>query len=258
MATEMRTLVENKKHAPDEIAAKQREIYETVLRESGFLDAGNFTTIHPDDIERLFDLYDELFFAGGCRQLLGDAPLEFRLSKRMTQAGGKATRRGYRDRRGGEIRLEYEIAVSTTLLFQTFQEDHRAVVMSGIDCRDRLEALQRVMEHEMTHLVELLIWEDSSCAAPRFQSIANRFFGHTDHRHQLITPREHALTKFGVKMGDRVSFRMDGRQYVGRVNRITKRATVLVEDMGGQPYSDGKRYRKFYVPVRMLTPLTTC
>lgn len=256
MAMDMRKLVETREFLPAEIAGKHREIYETVLRESVFLDTGNFTKIHADDVERLFDLYDEMFFGGGCRQLLGDAPLDFRLSKRMTQAGGKATRRGYLNRRGAAVRLEYEIAVSTTLLFQTFQEDHRPVVMSGIDCRDRLEALQRVVEHEMTHLVELLIWEDSSCSARRFQSIANRFFGHTDHRHQLITPRERAFTKFGIKPGDRVSFRMDGQHYVGRINRITKRATVLVEDDRGQAYSDGKRYAKFYVPIGLLETVT--
>lgn len=252
MAMDLCTWVETARPAPEEIAAKHREIYDTVLRESQFLDAGNFTTIHPGDLERLFDLYDQLFFEGGCRQLLGDAPLDFRLSKRMTQAGGKATRRERRGRNGRIERTEYEIAVATTLLFQSFQEDDRPIVMSGIDCRDRLSALQRVMEHEMTHLVEMLIWEDSSCAAPRFQSIANRFFGHTDHRHQLITPRERAFTKFGVRTGDRVSFRMDGQHYVGRVNRITKRATVLVEDDQGQRYSDGKRYAKFYIPVAML------
>jgi len=36
------------------------------------------------------------------------------------------------------------------------------------------------------------------------------------------------------------------------VNRITKRATVLVEDERGMRYSDGKRYAKFYVPVASL------
>jgi hypothetical protein len=252
MAMDMRTLVETGTPSLEEIAAKHREIYETVLRESEFLDAGNFTTIHPDDVERLFDLYDDLFFKGGCRQLLGDAPLGFRLSKRMTQAGGQATRRERRDRKGRAVRTEYEIAVATTLLFQSFQEDDRPIVMSGIACQNRLEALQRVVEHEMTHLIEMLIWVDSSCTAPRFQSIANRFFGHTDHRHQLITPREHAFTRFDVKTGDRVSFRLDGQHYIGRVNRITKRATVLVESDSGPRYSDGKRYAKFYVPVSML------
>ena len=83
-------------------------------------------------------------------------------------------------------------------------------------------------------------------------AIANRFFGHTDHHHQLITPRERAFTEFGIRPGARVSFRFDGQHHIGVVNRITKRATVLVEDKRGERYSDGKRYTKFYVPVSLL------
>lgn len=171
MATDVQQLIETKKSSPEDIAAKTREIYDTILRESNYIDGGNFTAIHPNDIEQLFDLYDRLFLDGGCRKLLGDTPLGFRLSKRMTQAGGKAGRRELRDNSGKVVRTEYEIAVSTTLLFQTFQEDHRPVVMSGIECRDRLAALQRVMEHEMTYLVEMLV--TSSCAAPRFHFLTS-------------------------------------------------------------------------------------
>ena len=49
-----------------------------------------------------------------------------------------------------------------------------------------------------------------------------------------------------------VRFRFDGVQHTGIVNRIRKRATVLVEDREGQRYSDGKHYIKFYVPVQFL------
>jgi len=49
-----------------------------------------------------------------------------------------------------------------------------------------------------------------------------------------------------------VRFRFDGVERKGVVNRINKRATVLVEDRRGEQYSDGKRYAKFYVPVQML------
>ncbi|MBI2481332.1 MAG: hypothetical protein HYV60_22635, partial [Planctomycetia bacterium] len=171
---------------------------------------------------------------------------------RMTQAAGKATRVQHRDRHTKEVGTEYEIAVSTTLLFQTFHDVDRPIVMSGIECRDRLEALQRILEHELVHLIEFIIWQQSSCSAARFQSIANRYFGHTEHTHQLITPRERAFAKFGVRAGSRVSFRVDGQHYVGVVNRITKRATVLVEDSHGIRYTDGKRYTKFYVPVGLL------
>ena len=254
MAMDLQQRIRSKKFSPNEIIAGTREVYETILRESEHLGAGNFTTIHTDDLERLFDLNDEIFFDGGSRNLLGDTPLYFRLSKRMTQAGGMASRREVSDRSGKTVTTEYEIAVSATLLFHTFREGQSPIVMSGIECRNRLEALQRVVEHEMIHLIEMLIWTKSSCSAPRFQSIANRFFGHTDHRHQLMTPRTQAFTKYGIKAGDRVSFRMDGQHYAGFVSRITKRATVLVEDEGGEQYSDGNRYAKFYVPVRLLEP----
>jgi hypothetical protein len=252
MTADFQQLIETKLLSPQEVAVITRSIYDTLLRESKYLGGGNFTRIHPEDIRRLFDLYDGLYFDGGVRKLLGNTPLHFRLSKRMTQAGGNAGRREFRDRSSKTVRTEYEIAISAVLLFQSFQKNDRPIVMSGIQCRDRLEALQRIVEHETIHLIEMLIWVQSSCSAPRFQSIANRFFGHTDHRHQLITPRERALTKFGIKPGDRVSFRIDGQHHVGIVNRITKRATVLVEDSRGQPYSNGKHYAAFYIPVEML------
>jgi len=258
VSTDFGQRVETRNLPPDEVASKILEIKESVLVKSLHLDTENSTCVHPVDIEQMFDLYDQLFFEKGCRNLMTHAPLSFRLSRRMTRAGGKTSRRGIRNLIRKIVKTEYEIAVSATLLFQTFQEDHRPVVICGIECENRLEALQRIMEHEMTHLVELLIWSKSSCSAFRFQSIANRFFGHTHHRHHLIAPREHALTKYGIKTGDKVSFQFEGRDYTGHVNHITKRATVLVEHKQGELYNNGKRYRKFYIPVGMLESIGKC
>ena len=39
---------------------------------------------------------------------------------------------------------------------------------------------------------------------------------------------------------------------MGRVNRLTKRATVLVEDPEGERFSDGRSYRRYYVPILQL------
>ena len=63
------------------------------------------------------------------------------------------------------------------------------------------------------------------------------------------------MAKFGIKVGDQVRFRLDGAQYAGIVNRITKRATVLVKDPQGVRHSDGNRYATFYVPVELLEPV---
>jgi hypothetical protein len=111
------------------------------------------------------------------------------------------------------------------------------------------------MEHELVHLAEMLLWDKSSCAQPRFCSISLRFFGHTENMHKLITPKERAIVQYGIKPGMTVRFRFDGVEHKGVVNRINKRATVLVEDRQGERYSDGKHYAKFYVPVQLLEAL---
>jgi hypothetical protein len=252
MHNDLMAVVERLRVAPEEIQRRTRGIYSEVLQRSKHLDAGNFSVIHQDDLRRLFDGYDEEFFGGFCRAAAGPGGLQFRLSKRMTSSGGKTTRFKPRSREA-----HFEIAVSTTLLFQTFHDVERPISVAGIVCRDRLEALQRVIEHEIVHLIEMLLWTHSSCSARRFQSIARRAFAHVEHTHQLITPRERALRKFGIRPGDRVRFQLNGSPLVGVVNRITRRATVLVEDPRGMRYTDGKRYAKYYVPLAMLEPLAS-
>ncbi len=253
MATDLRIHVEMSELTAAQIAARTRRIYDTVLEESPSLNAGNFTTIHPSDLARLFALYDAGFFQAQLRATLGRTPVRFRLSRRMTRSAGQTARSLPTTRRG---RQRYEISVSTTLLLHCFAgDDHRPITVTGLPCHDRLEALQRVMEHELIHLTERLLWATSSCAARRFQSIARRLFGHTKHTHALITPSERALATFGIKPGDPVKFRFDGASYTGIVKRITKRATVLVKDPRGAPYADGHRYVRFYVPVERLEAL---
>jgi hypothetical protein len=239
-----------------EIRSQTREIYDTLLAASPRIAEGNFTSVHSEDLETLFELYDELFFDGQLEPATraDGAPLSFRLSKRMTRVGGTTTK--YRHQRTvGPQKMSYEIAISSTLLFSTFYDVERPVSVTGVECRDRLECLQRIFEHELIHLTEMVIWDDSSCSKERFQSLAFQLFGHTEATHQLITPDERAVLKFGVRPGDRVRFQFEGALREGIVNRITKRATVLVEDAGGPLYSDGKRYVKFYVPLAILEPL---
>jgi hypothetical protein len=252
MPVDLREFVLTHELLPSEIGARTRAIHAQALKHSKHLDGENFACIHPDDLEQIFDLYDHAFFDRGCRRLLVNTPLSFRLSKRMTSAAGTTTRLQKRDRQKKTTDVRYEIAISTTLMFQAFREKTRPITVNGVRCYNRMDALQRVMEHEIVHLLEMLLWTHSQCSGRRFRSIANRFFGHTDYTHQLITPRERALTKYGIRAGDRVRFRFDGEHVEGVVNRITKRATVLVEHKRGELYSDGKKYQKFYVPLASL------
>jgi hypothetical protein len=115
-----------------------------------------------------------------------------------------------RHRRSGPER--YELSVSTTLLFESFRDQQRPITIGGQECADRLDALQRIMEHEMVHLVEQLRWCETDCAAPRFQSMVRRLFGHTQPKYALVSPRERPA-QLGFKPGRRVAFDFEGVRY---------------------------------------------
>ena len=229
-------------------------ISDELKSQSSWLKEPNFRELSNADLRLLFDLYDEYFFEGMCGRLARSASdkFSFRLSKRMTNAGGKTTREQYRNIQTGKSLTDYEIAVSVTLLFESFRVKGDQRNVGGLVCGDRLTALQRIMEHEIVHLIEMLLWDDSSCAKERFKSIVWRFFGHIESNHQLLTPADTARKYAGIQPGDQVAFVFEGKHYIGFVNRITRRATILVKDKNGTPYSDGHSYKKYYVPVSML------
>lgn len=249
----LRTALKKLRLTADQRAQRNQQIADRLLGSSRTITTPDFTEITDSDLQCLFEGYDSEYFDGVLKHTLADTPLAFRVSSRMTKAGGKTASW----RRGRQSPIErFEIAVSSTLLLQTFTADdeERAILVTGLQCRHRLDALMRVLEHELIHLAELLGWHESSCRRERFQTIAWQVFGHTDHRHSLITPRERAAAA-GVQPGALVRFEYQGRQLAGVVNRITRRATVLVPDRNGELFSDGNTYCRYYVPVNTLEPV---
>jgi len=253
---ELLTKLDQSKLKPAKLREQRAAVTNQLLRRSEVLKAKTFKHIATTDLAILFDVIDNEYFDGQCRKTVDelDASLTFRLSKRMTSCGGTTTLE-YEQNHQEEEKKKFEIAVATTLLFDTFRVRKSAKV-GGVSCHNSLEALTRIMEHEMVHLIELLLWDDSNCSAKRFQQISWRRFGHLESNHQLLTPADIAQTSFGIRAGDHVTFRFDGKQHKGWVNRITKRATVLVNNERGTLYSDGKKYLKYYVPVSQLKKLT--
>jgi len=248
-STALSDLIQSELKSVQDFSTRHRieKIKQDLLLHSTTIRQPNFTVMHTRDLEFLFKAYDDEFFAGLCRVALAGCPLYFSFSKRMTRTGA-ATKR-FRMKTG---EIFYEIAIASGILFDGFNGNDRETTVCGLECNNRLDALQRFFEHELIHLVEFLCWEDSNCSAQRFQTITSRFFGHQTHTHNLITRHERAADA-GIRVGSRVSFEFEGRLVVGRVNRITKRVTVLVEDGSEAPYANGRHYKKFYVPIRLLS-----
>ena len=244
-------------YSVNEVEARVRRIYDAMLAHSPQIRESNFRLIGTDDLARLFCWYDCEFFRGRLGEMLLEdcaQPITFRLSRRLVSAAGQTIRRLHRIQQHGMLaeRLAYEITVSATLLFNTFHDVERPVTVGGRMCRDRLEALQCIFEHELLHLAEFLGWGRSNCRANNFHILSRRIFAHEGVFHDLITPREEAKVAFDIHIGDLVSFELGGMPRVGRVKRITRRASVLVEDPHGVLYTDGRHYLTFYVPLPLL------
>ncbi len=232
---------------PSEIRGLQREIRQELLAESAHVREPDFADLHADDLAFLFSAYDHRFLGGLCRRAVAPGKLSFRLSSRMTRAAGTTTHR----RGPASAAADVTIALSSFLLFDGFGPDDPAVTVAGLRCADRLEALQRIFEHEFVHVVEFAATRTTCCGRRPFQEMAEALFGHREFTHKLLTRRERAA-RAGIAVGSQVVFDYKGRRLVGKVNRITKRATVLVPHPAGQRYSDGLRYAKHYVPVEEL------
>lgn len=54
---DLRQIVEKTSLDTEQISSLTAEIHAQVLKESQYLDAPNFTSTHPDDLEPLFDHY---------------------------------------------------------------------------------------------------------------------------------------------------------------------------------------------------------
>lgn len=240
------TLIDQKNH-PGKIKEITKKIYRVILKESQNLGQGNFNQIGTVDLIRLFELYDQYFFNGFFYDNCKDT-LSFRLSSRMTKTGGKVTHHKNSN--------TYTISLSTVLLFQTFEDVQKTIRVNGLVCYDRLEAAMRILEHEIIHLMELVVQGSSSCSNNKFRHKARNIFGHTETTHQLITQEVRALAKYKLKIGDKVLFDIEGEAQRGIIYRITKRATVMVKNSAGN-FRDslGNRYIKYYIPLQFLKPI---
>jgi hypothetical protein len=231
-----------------------RCIRDEFIRTTPHLEPGSVLGATGYDLVKLFALYDEHSFRGHFARRFAEqgcgAP-QLMFSGRLTASAGRTVKLTWREPTAPDAppRTAYRIEVSVPLVLESFREGAREVHVGGIVCKDRLDVVQRIVEHELVHLLELLAWDTSDCSGPNFLWFASRLFGHAVPGHGLMTRREQACAS-GLHAGDRVAFEHDGVRRVGRIDSIRRRATVLVEEPC--PGSGAPHVRKFYVPLGML------
>lgn len=237
---------------PAAIKVKRAEVTQRIFSLSPNITGSALNRISASDLELLFLLYDEIFFAKQLKTGFNGKML-FSLSSRMTRSAGKTFFSKY----SGQLRpdqITVEIRMSVDFFFQ-FNDIAGPKTVCGLAATNALEAFLLVFEHEICHFIEFSHFQTSNCKGQRFKTLARHIFGHTESYHKLPTQKQIAYHKYGFKIGDLVTFSFEDRQFQGIINRIHKRATVMVKDPKGV-YADAKgtRYTKYYVPIELLNP----
>jgi hypothetical protein len=162
-----------KKLTAEEIAEIRKTAYDTFKR---FKDSVGSMTV--SDLQKLFSLYDKLCFNGDVEKYIKDAnfSLKFKTSGEQTfTTEGICTHRV----------CNYTMTIPTAY----FKNVHGPTIVAGQSCKDQLDCLLRVIEHELVHLIIFMFCGDSFITDQHgelFMNMVERLFGHTDYRHYIF------------------------------------------------------------------------
>lgn len=234
------------KLAKEEVICRRDEIKKQFIKKSiNYLEYG-LVEISAVDLKILFNLYDEIFLEEIFQKYKMN--INFSISSRMTSAAGKTLAK----KRNGKLLNDFEIRLSK-VFFNNLLKTKENREVCGLKCEDRLMAVMLIMEHELVHLLEFVLYGDSNCSNPRFKILAKNIFGHTQSYHKLPNNREILKRDKNMELGERVCFDFKNRKLEGILYKVNKRAVVMVKSENGQ-YSDkkGNRFEKYYVPLEKL------
>ena len=198
----------------------------------------NFAVVSGVDIEKMFKLYDQVFFGDQIQKKLDEdgSTIKFQVTK-----GGKAKLGGWcrRERKGKRCHftLSFPLGVYTRL----FNKGEKNLIAGGVTCSNRLHCLQLVFEHELVHLLmNLYGYQDKipsqktiySAHGKLFKCVLHHYFGHTEIKHNLLgTDVRKQLTKDQVFVGMKVKTTIGGVVHEATVvKKNPKRAVIELDD----------------------------
>jgi hypothetical protein len=243
----------NIKYDINTIDEKRNIIKNKLFENSANIKQVDFNQVCNSDLYLLYKLYDEIFLNSWFAENF-KGKITFKFSKQLTRAAGNTTTKKHIEKIKPE-EVEFQIKVSLNHLFN-FDKIDRDKYVGGIQAKSKLHSLMLVFEHEICHVIEFLICKKSSCKKEPFKKLIFNLFGQNESTHKLVTSREASFAEYGLVVGNKVTFEFQGKQIIGIINNINKRATVMSQNNKGN-YMDrnGQHYIKYYIPLNCLTKI---
>lgn len=195
-------------YSPEEIRTKREQIHQQMLS----VVEANFTSLKKSTIQKLFDLYDDVFFGGQILEKVTQDKATLTMSvttRKNIKFGGMCKRL----KKG--TRCFYTLHFPATVYISLFNKGEKNLMSGGLTCGDRLDCLQLTFEHELIHLI-MFLWKYEgkgvySAHGKLFQCMLNSYFGQTEFRHSLFAGDVSShLTRADIYVGMKVKVKDAG------------------------------------------------
>lgn len=153
-----------------EISQKRQQIYDAFNQFSNTV-----IDMTPDDLYKLVLMYDKVFFQGQIKQSAKNLKLKSNGDEGfMTES----------------FCFKNTCNYIITIPVEKFAGINGITMVAGHECKDQLECLLRVIEHEIVHLLIFMNCQNYFMTSQHnklFMDTAKKLFAHTDHRHYIFS-----------------------------------------------------------------------
>nr|QBK87361.1 MAG: hypothetical protein LCMAC201_02710 [Marseillevirus LCMAC201] len=162
-----------KQLSTDELDTIRNKVYKEFIKYKD-----SVTKMTSEKLHELFKRYDELCFDSDIQDYMRNANYTLRFK---TSGEDTFTTEGICVNNG----CDYTVTIPT----EYFRNVKEITIVAGQPCKDQLECLLRVIEHELVHLIIFMFCGDSFITdqhGPLFMNTVRDLFRHTDHRHYIF------------------------------------------------------------------------
>jgi hypothetical protein len=212
------------KYTSNYITFLRNKIHNTITTDYLFGNP-NFTKA-PNVLNKLFDLYDLLFFKNTLKELINKhkVKLDVTYNSRLSVTGGFCKHTG----------SCYTIEIADSVILGTFQKGEKLHMAGGLNCYNRLECLMAIFEHELIHFI-IGITHGHVKGDPiykshgkYFKSLLFAYFGQTETKHSLLLTIDIPGKKEDFKVGDIVSFTSRKRGLItGKIIKMNPQKAIV-------------------------------
>jgi len=199
----------------------------------------NFTVVHADRLEYLFELYDTYLFDNRISAKLKALNSTLTFETKIASKEGIMGFFQY-DKSHGSARCNYKLNLPSERFSKLFSAGESSYSANGLHCKTKLECYIVTFEHEFCHLLHHILVDFTLASTSKkytmahgrlFMCLVKKLFYHKDYRHAILGGLDstNTLSKETTHLGQIVALkdRKTNKEYTCKVMAKNPRMAVL-------------------------------